>query len=119
GGERDQVLEARLGIQLEAEVGELDGDLRRQLTSPDLVEHAQVLVAHAGGFVAARDLLPQMREHAAEPGPREAGRGVERGRQVFPRHEAPYGAAEEGASSEGAGEPGGAGGAEQQAAGEG
>src|SRR5437899_13010482 len=89
-GEREQMLEARLGIQLEAEVGEFDRDLGRQLAQPDLIEYAEILIAHFGRFVAARDLLAQVREHAAEPCLREAGRGVQRGGEVTPRHEAAY-----------------------------
>src|SRR5437660_9975141 len=103
------MLEARLGIQLEAEVGEFDRDLGRQLAQPDLIEYAEILIAHFGRFVAARDLLAQVREHAAEPCLREAGRGVQRGGEVLPRPAAAYGAAEEGAFPEGAAPPGAAG----------
>src|SRR5438309_1798732 len=43
------MLEARLGIQLEAEVGEFDRDLGRQLAQPDLIDYAEILIARAGG----------------------------------------------------------------------
>ena len=116
--ERQQVLEARFGIQVETEVGELDGDFRGQLPLPDFLEHAQVVIAYGGGLVAARDLLAELGEHAADAVPGEVcGRG-ERRAELLPGHESARGAAEGRALGQLPGKPGAAGRAQQQATGE-
>src|SRR5438445_6808705 len=58
---------------------ELDRDVRREFAPLDLLERAEVMIAHRGGLGAIRDLLTQLCEHAAEtrladlPGPSERG----------------------------------------------
>ena len=117
--ERQQVLKARFGIQVEPKVRELDGNLRGQPALPDFLEHPQVVVAHLRRLVPARDLLAQLREHAADALPGKVGGCGERGTEILPGHEAPHRPAKEGALGELPGQPGAAGGSEQQAAGEG
>src|SRR5712691_11295108 len=53
--QRQQVLEARLGIQVEAQVGELDGDFRGQLAPPDVLEHPQIVIPHEIGRASCRE----------------------------------------------------------------
>src|SRR5207249_11815047 len=102
----------------EARVGELDRNFRGQLALPDFLEHPQIVVAYAGGLVAAHDLLAQLGQHAADAVPNELRGGRERRVEVFSGHESPHGAAEEGALGQLPGEPGAAGRAQQEVTGE-
>ena len=100
-------------------MGELDGNFRGQLALPDVLEQPEIVIAYASALVAARDLLAELGEHAAEALAGEVGGGRERRADVLPGHEAPHGAAEERALRQLPGEPGAAGRAQQQATGEG
>ena len=100
-------------------MGELDGDFSRQLALSDFLEHAQVVIAHRGGLVAARDLLAELGQHATHALPGEVGGCGECRVEVLPGHEPPHGAAEERPLGQLPREPWAAGCAEQQAAEEG
>ena len=116
--QRQQVLEARPGIQVQAQVGELDRNLRGQLALPNFLEYPQIVVAYAGGLVAAHDLLAQLGQHAADAVASELRGRRERRVEVFSGHESSHRAAEEGALGQLPGEPGAAGRAQQQVTGE-
>src|SRR6266550_2322778 len=96
-GQGQHVLHARAAVAVEAEVRELDGNLRRQLAALDLVEHSEVMIPHRFRFAATRYLLTQLREHAAETGLAELRRGVERRVERLAGHEAARGSLEEAA----------------------
>src|SRR5207247_9535829 len=80
-------------VGLEAEVRELDRDMRGELPGPDAVEDHEVVLAHRFGVGGGAYLLAELRHHATDAALGERGGGVEGGAEVFPRPEAAAGAA--------------------------
>ena len=67
-----------LGIQVEAELRELDGDLAVDAQRLDPVEQAQVLGRGRGRLAQVGDVLTEHREGRRDPVGRQALRGGER-----------------------------------------
>jgi len=118
-GERAQVAGAGLAIHVEAQVRELDGELSGEPALTDLGEDADIVVAHRRGRGGVRHLLAQLGEHRPDAAPRELGGRSQRGVHVFARQEAPHRPPKERAAAQLVGEPGAAGGPEQEATGNG
>src|SRR5256885_8032938 len=54
-GELQHVLHAAFRTRVQAEMRQLDRDVRRQLATLNLFVHAEVMIAYLGGFGAVRD----------------------------------------------------------------
>ncbi len=84
---------------------ELHRDVRGEFAPLDLLERAEVMIAHRGGLGAIRDLLAQFREYAAETRLAELRGRFERIVQRFAGHEASRGFLKEPSFAQLAGEP--------------
>ena len=87
--------EGSLGIDVEAQLRELQRDLRVQPALRDLAKQLLVMPGYLLGLVERRQVLAQEREHGTDPiGPVAFG-GGQRIAHFFARHEAPDRATDE------------------------
>ncbi len=115
-GERAQVADAQLGIDIEAQLRRLDGDLALHPAGLDALERDHVMRQHGIGFGLVGDVLAQVRERHRESELVLLGRGDQRLVERLARHEPADGQLHELAARGLALEPGTAGTSEQQAA---
>ncbi len=113
--ERGEVRGGAFAAEIEAEVRQLEGDVRGQASLPDAVEHHAVVVDDLRGDVGAGDVLAEAGEHGGDAGVCKLPGGAQRRVEILTRHEAAGRDLREAVARETSGEPVVAGGPEESA----
>ena len=93
--ERAEIVVAEFGIEIEAELGELEGNFGAETRSANAIDEAEIVLGDQFGFGAQRDVFAEMGKDGAEPLGAEATGGGESILHIFAGHEAGDGAAHE------------------------
>ncbi len=73
--DRFEIFETKIGRKVEAELGEFHGNFSGEIAFMNTVEHFDVMVGDAAGFVAVGNIFAEMGEDAADVFGQEGLRG--------------------------------------------
>src|SRR5260370_16589886 len=90
-----QVRQAKILIQIEPELRQLDGDFHGKVTGSNTMENLQVMLGYSCGLALLRDVFSEMSQNSRDIGSCQIAGGAEGIFETFTRKKAPYGTAQE------------------------